>query len=159
MERLLFRCEIIIINNPARPSLSELQNSNLRLKFLNCRGWDSSQKNTMAFNSSSTTDSSFYADARRLHQSAGRKVFPRYLHIFLSETLQHALRLYLNENVGRLIFQLSISFWISVPRSVLHLTSEFYDAQKKRRDEFGETCVVKEQVDYINCYMEINTHK
>jgi len=44
MERRLFRRETIIINNLARSLLSELQNSNLRPKFLNCHGQDSSQK-------------------------------------------------------------------------------------------------------------------
>lgn len=66
--------ETIIINNLARPLLSELQSSNLRPKPLNCRGQDSSQKNTVAFHAGST--SSFYADGRHyVHQSAGvRKV-------------------------------------------------------------------------------------
>lgn len=68
IEPQLFRCETIIINNFARSSLSELQNSNLRPKSLNCRGQESSQKNILAH---SWSDSSFYVDVRYVHQSAG----------------------------------------------------------------------------------------
>lgn len=60
MENRLFRCETMVINNFAHLLLSELPNSNLRSKFLNCRGQNSSPKVT-------SMDSSFYANVRYIH--------------------------------------------------------------------------------------------